>query len=560
MNDISEQNVIPLKNLLNKRFYIPSYQRGYRWEKEQVIDLLNDIKTFSNNRDPRSKDFYCLQPIVVKENNGTYEVLDGQQRLTTILLILKNIVDRETLVEEYALGEPLDSKLYDIDYVTRPGSSDFLHLGISEMEKRSYDYIDYFYIYQASKEISKWFKDSKSKPEKRSIFDVDFLLNTKVIWYEVDHNEDEIEAFTRLNIGKIELTNAELIKSLFLNSSNFKNERNDIVRLFQIEIANEWDRIEYALQDDELWGFVSPSKNYILRIEYILDLISCKPQDSKDKNFTFREFNRLITTSEINDIKKCWLRVKRYFQTIEDWFKNKELYHKLGYLLAVDYDINKLLHEWENNRINFSKYVKDAIIAKAGGCNMLNNVSVIEYGNGPVKNILLLHNILTICSNENESSRFSFAKFKSEKWDVEHIHATADVIEGDKHREAWLSTTKKYVSDPMLLERMEIYNPSNFQDIYTDVVEYLGHNNNLIGNLCLLDAKTNRGYGCAVYAEKRSIILDKYNHGRFIPLCTLNVFNKFYSSDVENMIIWDDTPQKDYIKHISDTISNFLKD
>ena len=96
------ENIIELKsvcNLLGLKFFIPSYQRGYRWNDQQVEDLLNDINDFKpdsvNNSDEGT--WYCLQPLVVKkvkrsdshcdeanEEDNWYEVIDGQQRLTTI--------------------------------------------------------------------------------------------------------------------------------------------------------------------------------------------------------------------------------------------------------------------------------------------------------------------------------------------------------------------------------------------------------------------------------------------------------------------------------------------
>ena len=85
--------------------------------------------------------------------------------------------------------------------------------------------------------------------------------------------------FTRLNIGKISLTNAELIKALFLNRSNFNMGDDGYIQLRQREIASEWDNIEYALQDDEFWLFLHnlKEKGYDrpTRIDFIFDLI-CK--------------------------------------------------------------------------------------------------------------------------------------------------------------------------------------------------------------------------------------------------------------------------------------------
>ena len=87
-------NTLKLKSifeLLNEEFYIPSYQRGYRWTEKQVKALLTDIWDFRNSN-PKTDEFYCLQPIVVAKeiniNKGPWELIDGQQRLTTIYIIL----------------------------------------------------------------------------------------------------------------------------------------------------------------------------------------------------------------------------------------------------------------------------------------------------------------------------------------------------------------------------------------------------------------------------------------------------------------------------------------
>ena len=87
------ENNIELKSiseLLRMNFFIPSYQRGYRWNEQQIKDLLTDIDNFTSKEVPNSQEttWYCLQPIVVKAKDNQWEVIDGQQRLTTIYLIL----------------------------------------------------------------------------------------------------------------------------------------------------------------------------------------------------------------------------------------------------------------------------------------------------------------------------------------------------------------------------------------------------------------------------------------------------------------------------------------
>ena len=63
--------IITFKELLEKKFNVPSYQRGYRWEKENVEALLNDIQEFADKKDKEENEFYCLQPIVVKKELKT---------------------------------------------------------------------------------------------------------------------------------------------------------------------------------------------------------------------------------------------------------------------------------------------------------------------------------------------------------------------------------------------------------------------------------------------------------------------------------------------------------
>lgn len=107
-------NKIELKSvseLIGMKFFIPSYQRGYRWTEQQVKDLLNDIWEFSKKK-KQEYEFYCLQPLVVKRKNedvlnsikaatsieevetllkGSWEVIDGQQRLTEYFQYTKEI-------------------------------------------------------------------------------------------------------------------------------------------------------------------------------------------------------------------------------------------------------------------------------------------------------------------------------------------------------------------------------------------------------------------------------------------------------------------------------------
>ena len=143
--------------LLKYNFVIYSYQRGYRWDEIQVKDLLNDIYEFSQNND---EGFYCLQPLVLKKIlDNEYEVIDGQQRLTTIYLILKYL---KSIFDN-------NINMYSITYSTRTDSKKFLEKKLTDKElskeekQQCITHIDFEYIYNAYHTIKDWFNSDEKK-------------------------------------------------------------------------------------------------------------------------------------------------------------------------------------------------------------------------------------------------------------------------------------------------------------------------------------------------------------------------------------------------------------
>jgi uncharacterized protein with ParB-like and HNH nuclease domain len=108
--DKSQLLIKSINDLLKEQFFVPSYQRGYRWTPLQVTELLNDIWDFHRKDNKAKEEFYCLQPIVVTKHNSEWELIDGQQRITTIYLILQYLKQ---------ILEILGKKTYDLRYETR---------------------------------------------------------------------------------------------------------------------------------------------------------------------------------------------------------------------------------------------------------------------------------------------------------------------------------------------------------------------------------------------------------------------------------------------------------
>ena len=133
-NERTIQELIKEQESDKKSFLVPSYQRGYRWQRVNVSDLLNDLYEFIHS----DKMVYSLQPLVVYDSttDNTYHVVDGQQRLTTISILLGY----------------LGQKQIEISYESR-----------KEQQKNEFveDYanIDQFHVNQAYCTIKKWFEN-----------------------------------------------------------------------------------------------------------------------------------------------------------------------------------------------------------------------------------------------------------------------------------------------------------------------------------------------------------------------------------------------------------------
>lgn len=619
------ENKIELRavdELLGMKFYIPNYQRGYRWTEQQVKDLLNDINEFSpeTNRNSNDTSWYCLQPLVVRQmdesdsrlkeevdKNSWYEVIDGQQRLTTIYLVIHYF--NEMWVGKSKIQVP------KIKYATRNNAFKFLEcLEIDNNEvtpkgEKSIDYIDYHYMKLAYGTIHEW-AENKGASFNNNDFQSKFRHSTKVIWYE-SVGEDPIKVFTRLNIGKIPLTNAELIKALFLNRSNFHISNDNHLKLRQQEIASEWDNIEYTLQNDEFWLFLHKDcYDRPTRIDFIFDLI-CEQHAlgefediGTDDYKTFRYFYEYFKSGASN-IENGWRKIKSYFQTFKEWYDNIELYHYIGFLIHQGEKLDELYKKWnnENSKEDFIIQLKDIIKNKIRKCNDLNKQYEIDKGPAKTtcKPLLLLHNIQTIVNQNKQLKskeeyklpvfyKFPFHLFKKERWDVEHIDSnTTNGLENEKDQKEWLkySVLGTELSDG-LKERIKAFinndnSRESFESICREIEQYNRSGSwknpekdkNKVWNFVLLDAGTNRGYGNSIFPAKRRCIIGKdqgkkysidegsleikveYGAIAFIPPVTKNVFLKYYNTSVDSLREWCESDAESYKLNIFETLQEF---
>lgn len=510
--------VVRLKTIADLRnesakFYIDAYQRGYRWTENEVRDLLDDIREFSHTKKQDDGTFYCLQPVIVtkKDDGDGWKVIDGQQRLTTLYLIYSFY---QVITSSFMRG-PMP---FQLSY----SNKDRLEECIRTFESKEFatseavitemgDYendIDCHYVIEAYCCICDYFQKLMKDPytqndinDMKKIFDV----SMNIIWYElVDCDvSKEVSVFSKINMGKIALTNAELIKALLLKKDS---SQTDAMTSTQMNIAVKWDEIEAQLSEEGFWGFLVNERNddntYATRIDFIFRVMARELNEgilkkanglypneesytvsetvNKEK-FSFYVFNNYVRllqkhpeeneNEEQNYIENIWDGVCEYYRMFKDWFRNVHWYHMIGFLVDTSnkkyidqiLELSKLYREgsgesgeghkdhFENElRKRISKQIfKDYDYPTRQICK--DEILALDYTKkyDNIRKTLLLYNIAYLESC-NENGRFPFEKYKDETWDLEHINAVSDTRPDDDRRDSednprlqWLIKTKE---------------------------------------------------------------------------------------------------------------------
>lgn len=571
-------------NFSDNIYFIPSYQRGYRWDKKQVEELLDDIYEVYVTK----QESYCLQPIVVsKIDENKYEIIDGQQRLTTLYLILMRL-------------SQFSRQLFQLDFenVNRKNCTKFFN----DLKQDKFDYSnpDFAHISNAYKTIVGWF-DKKIKSRENSDIEFDFYgtLSGKVevIWYDVEENnrKELVKVFTRLNSGKIGLTNAELIKALFLSRVNFENQSKDIYT-HQLDISNKWNQIENTLQNDDFWNFINKSENKLAtRIDYIFQLIvRNKDIEIKEEFDVFRYYYPLYVRSQESKkydfIETNWNEIDLYFTILQDWHSHQEYYHLIGLLIWDGADILILIKKYqESNKTSFVKYLFKEIESRF--CNL--KLEELFYPDKQIERLLVFFNVMEVYRSKNNKFPFKQLKLEEIKWSLEHIHPQNALDVKQSEYSQWLEDHKKVLiaidSDKELIDRvvdliaeLKDTNTKNlklqFEDLSREILENLDYKENNkesisnksnilfeklggehhISNMAMLDTKKNSSLGNSAFGVKRKSIIDFELNGFYIPIATKNSFLKYYSDYPKHLNYWTLEDRDEYLFKIQEQM-NFVK-
>ncbi|WP_175956943.1 DUF262 domain-containing protein [Schaalia sp. Marseille-Q2122] len=594
----SRVGAIPV-GALQGEFLIPAYQRGYRWTSLEVTQLLNDIVEHRRHRGPEA--VYYLQPIVVKarhaqqsdmpnrsllcgierapltvEPNPLWEVIDGQQRLTTLFLILKFLTQSGQTGKHAEPG-------FTLDYETRTALRGILDNPECTQEAAN---IDEEHVIGAYCAIRRWFSDHNSAAP--DVFDA--LENqVRIIWYELSDGADPIAAFRRLNSGRIPLTDAELLKSLLLSTIDAAEEGGQALAY---QVASEWDALEQELRDPAKWAFIAGTETTPTRISRIFELLVDLKADKGPSSAGHRVFEGLRHQVS-GDWRQFWNDVRSLHATLMGWYNHPELYHWIGFLrfCSNPTDWTLLLTQGRaRSKTDFRQWVRGQVRKTLGLTP--SKLRDLHYGEkSKVQDALLLMNIEVTRKSLAGRGRFPFELYMAGKWSLEHIHAqNSEELSSHNAWRTWLEDHvgllemvtaglggaaanhtilgETFEEVKAVLENTEI-TEEDFDKASSALLEGLrafglaGEDTvHSIDNLALLTREVNSALSNSVFGVKRYKVLRHDRDGTFIPPCTRHVFLKYYTRDeaAAQSYFWSDTDRADYFAAIEESLRDFLKE
>ena len=544
-------------DLLDGRyFFIPAYQRGYRWCTKQVGDLLRDLLCFANKEGKEDYEFYCLQPVITRPitdrdtiiryfgedkadevlKKGAWEVIDGQQRLTSIFIIYKFLLyDKNYSAEK--LWEREKRAEFHLYYETRPGSTRFLEENLNDWKNQIDKNIDFFHMGHAYEFISEWINSEGPEINERFGYGSSYddvrdslysLINAKkdnrrgsvqVLWYELEETAKDdkqrtssIKEFQKINTGIIKLTTAELIKGLFLQEKNYSGT-DRIIR--QSELALEWEFIENTLHNDNFWYFLQkkgvdmPNRIDLLFILlYKISKLSTVEESSLDSELkeidselsitnqdsVFRFFNNKFEGKSGLELGKAvadeWQKVMELFRMLDDWFNTPYLYNTIGLLSQCGEDLTHIILHFmgmdENSRReDFIEYLKGRVRLHLKSVKVNHEEARIEstykerftiYKLLLTLNIHLLNEQNKKFESESEIYKFPFDVLNSQNWDIEHIDSfQTNSLTKEQDQIDWINVALDDLHDLPDEKRKEIcqLRDRNSKDDYANAIKII---------------------------------------------------------------------------------------
>ena len=580
--------------LKKKHFVVKSYQRGYRWTERQVRELCEDIATFAEKRkkpgedsasDGERGDIYFLQPLIVRRDGEDWELIDGQQRLTTLFLM--DAVLCRALQRQSALS-------LHITYETRPQSGECLkrlaedpdHADSPEGKAQASKNIDFHYMAQASCVVRQFFHEHTPDEHLYRIL----TQNVRVLWYDVTPEEGSAEErFTRLNMGRIPLTCAELCRALLLSAPGEGDMREKSRK--SALLGSMWDDMERSLREEDFMAFLGGDQgDDAPRMGFLLDLYTGRGNNT-DELFSFHAISKLLEEKTAESILH---ELSLQHEYLRFWYEDNEYYHRLGYLNNVEgrsvlgellkqakTSPKPALRDWISDRIRGS-------ITRNGAFPVLEDLHYPQ-NNHIILRLLFLFNVEYA---RRRKRRFPFRMYRRNSWSLEHIQAqNVEALHTKDQWQTWAKEHEKALSTlrfaalppaagvteeaftaerKRCTEELQSFlvqkNPTreDFDALSRTVFDFMkrmsasgGSDVHSLFNLALLDQNANSSLNNSLFVVKRMKILEKIKKGEDIPPATEAVFLRYFTEEEETLPWWSEKDREGYAKALHEMLDAF---
>jgi hypothetical protein len=450
-------NMLPTQKIFEMWFRVPNYQRPYVWGKDQVLDLLDDIST-AYQQDKENQ--YFLGSLVLRENVNKnqeykeYDVLDGQQRLTTLFLITAVIRDLTTNIQRqdtcqksiYQLANPDDNiperpriifeireevKEFINNYIKVVGGTN--HTDVAKKAEDSKVDISIFNMANAVIIIKNYFEENNNIDE----FFPFFRNKVNLLYVSTENLDDAFKLFTILNNRGVKLRSADILKADNLNEVSVEKQNT---------YAKKWEEDEKYF-GEEFDVFLSHLQSILVQDKARLSLLDEFERNIFKKNllskgenfFNFvhnykNHYQALFDEMEDKEIKNLLVLMEAGFESngwVAPLLKYYDKFREKDLLLFIKKLNNKFASDWISSltpttrinnmneiikQINKSENTENLFQSNVFSINSNEILTFLEgniYGKRTARYILLRLNYLYLSSQTD----FSLPKTIS----IEHI-------------------------------------------------------------------------------------------------------------------------------------------
>lgn len=554
-------------------YHIPAYQRGYKWASSDngavsilLIDLWNAFqKANTSNRKEYYLQYVTVKPIQIN-NVNCLEMIDGQQRLTTLSIILSTIaaiLEIENIAScklDYAIRDNFFNKhIYNKFDLVELVSQSWEEICQTEENNKQ----DIYYLHSATVKCYQTFTSAEYKKELPEFYQY-LLKNIILIVNSVESHISSETVFKNLNSNKVPLTETELIKGLFITkvgrqkNSDQKKHFQEIIEV-RSRIGRQWDELTTWANIPQISScFFNNHSDGMYKLLYLAAMSIDNSKLKKFSSYNNKDFPLFNFFLDHNEYLKAYDKIIEIKNTLDNWYNESKFYNLIGYnryskgsshnnleyllkLLCIN-EKNILKEELEKDRKNFIKDID------------LQNLSYSDTPNS-IHHALLAINVFI---DGQEDLRFDFYNYENKKWTLEHIFPQTP--EGKKNvlKEVDKNAIRELLGDPLdtLVDnvlKLEIREEHEKEVYYKALKQHPALNS--LGNICFLTGSDNSSNGNMFFNEKRENILKLLQTGSFVPKHTFDVFSKmFIGADIDRMTVWTKRDIENNLVHITNSL------